>query len=84
MRCARLRSGNWRVTLLSIQGRSLKVVRKELMPELEDILSYCNPCCSICSVEFSKKEIDKYRASNLETRKTGTHVNVQEYAYTNA
>lgn len=46
------------------------------MLKLVTKLSIVNPAYGVAGVEFSAAENQKFRASNLRYRKTGTHVNV--------
>ena len=68
---------HWRVTLLSIQSRPLRIVKAEVMKRLLYLRAIANPAYGIAGVEFSRSEIKKLRASNLRVRNTGAHVKSQ-------
>ncbi len=62
-------SHTWRVTLLSIQPKSLKIVTRRTMDKMLSILRQVNPACGIREVEFSLEEIKRFRVANIQARK---------------
>lgn len=60
----------WRVTLLSIQGRALRILPKGVMKRMKEIRSQTTPVYGIREVEYSFSEVKSFREYFLSFRCT--------------